>query len=185
MCRRRDCNNCTTFSSTDHDIRAVVQVVADSVLMVLTGDDGFTSEHMLALEMGYRGQLSSSLAVDAAAYHNRYHDLQNTELSFSELDLTMSPPQLPVRVANEAKATSYGLELSVDWQIGIVEAPIELFGSDRLIGRVVVRSEVIMGQGLGGSDTLLGVEHQHLLQQVDSCKQVLVKFLRRRGNIVD
>ena len=103
-----------TPSRADHGIHAVFRVVADSVLMVLQGDRSFSSESVVALEMGYRGQLAGSLAVDAATYHNRYYDLQTNELG--PADLSRTPPELPLLVGNLARARSHGLELGVDWQ---------------------------------------------------------------------
>ena len=103
-----------TPSRADHDIHAVFRVVADSILMVLQGDRSFSSESVVALEMGYRGQLAGALALDAAGYYNRYHDLQTNELG--PADLSRTPPELPLLVGNLARASSHGLELGVDWQ---------------------------------------------------------------------
>lgn len=55
----------------------------------------------------------------------------------------------------------------VDGQIGVVEAPVELLLGDGLIGGVVVRSQVLVGQSLGGCYPLLGIEHEHALQEVN------------------
>lgn len=107
-----------TPSRSDHGIRAVVSVVADSILTVLSGAESFTSERVLAAELGYRGRLSQTLAIDAAGYHNQYRDLQTNELSFADLDLSRRPAELPARVGNLADATSIGLELGINWQGG-------------------------------------------------------------------
>ncbi|MFH1568142.1 MAG: TonB-dependent receptor [Gemmatimonadota bacterium] len=106
-----------TPSRADHGIRAVVRVVADSLLLVLRGDPSFVPEHMLALDAGYRGQLSPGVAVDLAVFANRYGDLQTNELDFSAVDPAAHPPEIYARVANEAEALSAGLEAGADWQV--------------------------------------------------------------------
>jgi hypothetical protein len=55
----------------------------------------------------------------------------------------------------------------VDWQVSIVERPVKLLLSHRLIGRVVVWRKVFVRKGLCCCDALLGVEDQHSLEEVD------------------
>ena len=57
----------------------------------------------------------------------------------------------------------------VNWEIGVVEAPVKLLLGDRLVCRVMVRSEVLVRQGVRGRYPLLGVEYKHALKKVDSC----------------
>lgn len=45
--------------------------------------------------------------------------------------------------------------------------PVELGIGDRLVGGVVVWGQVWVRQGVGGGDSLVGVENKHFLQQVD------------------
>lgn len=47
-------------------------------------------------------------------------------------------------------------------QIGIVERPIKLLLCNRLVGRVVVRGQVRVGEGLLRSDALLRIEDEHV-----------------------
>lgn len=57
----------------------------------------------------------------------------------------------------------------VDRQIGVVEAPVKLLLRHGLVGRVVVRRQVLVGQRLLRRYPLLGVEDEHPFQQVDGC----------------
>jgi hypothetical protein len=56
---------------------------------------------------------------------------------------------------------------SVDGKVGIVKAPVEYLGGGGLIGRVVVRSQVLVSETVSSGDTLAGVKDQHLFQQVE------------------
>lgn len=55
----------------------------------------------------------------------------------------------------------------VNWQIGIIKAPVELDLSNRLVCWVMVRRKVLVRQRLGSCYPLLGVEDQHALEKVD------------------
>lgn len=66
---------------------------------------------------------------------------------------------------------------SVHWQIGVVEAPVELLLSHGLIGGVMVRGEVVVRERLGGRYSLLGVEDEHPLQEVDSRRVGILKLV--------
>ena len=58
----------------------------------------------------------------------------------------------------------------VDWQISVVEVPVELGLRDGLVSGVVVWREVWVCERLSRGDTLLGVEHEHALKQVDGIR---------------
>jgi hypothetical protein len=60
----------------------------------------------------------------------------------------------------------------IDWQVGIIERPIELLLSLGFIGGIVVGGEVRVGQSVGSSDTCTGVEDEHALEQLDGCVNV-------------
>lgn len=60
----------------------------------------------------------------------------------------------------------------INGQIGIVETPVELLIGHRLIGGVVVGREVVISQGVGRGDTLLGVKNQHSLEKFDGCTDI-------------
>jgi len=107
-----------TPSRADHGLRAVLGVLGDSLLAVLRGDESFGSEHVVAFEAGYRGTLSRSLSVDAAAHRTYYDHLLTNEPLFAERDLSLSPPQMPLAMANLGEATSHGLEAALEWRGG-------------------------------------------------------------------
>lgn len=60
----------------------------------------------------------------------------------------------------------------VHGQVGIVKAPVKLLLGHGLVAGVVVRREVLVRESLGRRYPLLGVEHQHALEQVNSYNKV-------------
>jgi len=65
-------------------------------------------------------------------------------------------------------------------QIGVIETPVELLIGHGLIGGVVVRSEVVISQGVGRGDTLLGVENQHPLEKLDGSRISVLELVLQR-----
>lgn len=55
----------------------------------------------------------------------------------------------------------------VDWEIGIVEAPIELLSGDGFVGWVVVGSNVFVLETFSGVYSLSRIEDQHLLEECE------------------
>jgi hypothetical protein len=70
------------------------------------------------------------------------------------------------RIRSKAELTNLPC---IDWEVGIIERPIELLFSDGLISGVVVWSEIFVSQCFVSPDPLLRVEHKHLLEEVDGC----------------
>lgn len=66
----------------------------------------------------------------------------------------------------------------VDGQVGVVEAPVERLGRDGLVGRVVVRREVLVREGLRRVDALARVKDEHLLEQVERLRVGAAELLR-------
>jgi len=58
----------------------------------------------------------------------------------------------------------------VDWQVSVVEAPVELLFRFRLVRRVVIWRDVFMCESFGGSYPFPGIEDEHLVQKVKRCK---------------
>ncbi|MEW6235037.1 MAG: TonB-dependent receptor [Candidatus Omnitrophota bacterium] len=82
------------------------------------GDRDFTSENLIAYEMGYRCLASERLTLDAAAFYNDYHDLINTSLG--TLIYEDSPTKhfiLPLYADNQMKGEIYGGELTADCRL--------------------------------------------------------------------
>jgi len=77
-------------------------------LVVLSGNDQFKSESVIAYEVGYRALLSRQVIVSLALFHNEYKDIRST--SFTPATL------LPFYFENNLYGESQGLELSLNYQ---------------------------------------------------------------------
>ena len=51
----------------------------------------------------------------------------------------------------------------VGLDLNVIEAPIKLFSSDGLVGRIVIFCEVGMRERFGGSYSVPGIKDQHLI----------------------
>lgn len=94
-----------------HDSSSIVSRIIpfepSPLIINLNGSDQFESEQLTAVELGYRIQPAEHLSLDLAVFHNRYNSLATFELS----NLTT------IVIDNNRKATSYGLELAVNWRV--------------------------------------------------------------------
>lgn len=77
---------------------------------VLIGDENFTSEEVIAYELGYRTILSSVLSADTAIFYNEYDSLRSFTDDF------LNPQTLPVRFVNDGAGRTHGVELTVRWE---------------------------------------------------------------------
>jgi iron complex outermembrane recepter protein len=77
-------------------------------LVVLSGNDEFKSESVIAYEIGYRALLSSHMIVSLALFHNEYKDIRST--SFTPTTV------LPFYFENNLYGESQGLELHLNYQ---------------------------------------------------------------------
>lgn len=126
-----------TPSPADRDVTAdtLIQGVASlpnlplPVIARVSGDKHFDSEKLLAYELGYRMQLTESLALDAAAFYNDYDDARGSDIGEpvcdpSGIPLSSNPLCLfsaqrvvvPFSIENIPSATSYGFEVAADWR---------------------------------------------------------------------
>lgn len=82
------------------------------VFVRLLGDSSFETEHSLVYESGYRGQLSSYLSADIAAFYNSYPNLESFEpgAPFPEADRLI----VPLRAANGTEGHVAGVEVGSD-----------------------------------------------------------------------
>ena len=76
----------------------------------ILGDEYFTSEEVIAYELGYRTILSSQLSADVAAFYNEYDELRAFSDNFA------NPQSLPIRFVNEGAGRTQGLELTLRWE---------------------------------------------------------------------
>ena len=87
-------------------------------IVALAGNRDVEAEDLLAWELGYRGQWTSSLAVDLAAFYNRYRNLVTVDPGDPFLEAEPSPLHvvLPLVGGNRMRGESYGVELAADWR---------------------------------------------------------------------
>lgn len=92
-----------TPSRIDHDFA----VPANATL--LAGTSTFTSETLIAYELGYRAQLGDKVSGSVSTYYNDYSKLRS---------LTPTPPfGFPIAIQNNLEGETYGLEVSADYQM--------------------------------------------------------------------
>jgi iron complex outermembrane recepter protein len=82
------------------------------------GNSNFTSEELIAYELGYRFQPISRLTFDLAGFYNSYGNLRLSTTGSPIMVMNSSSPYLilPLSVANGDSAETYGVELAVDWK---------------------------------------------------------------------
>lgn len=87
------------------------------ILATFQGSHNFTSEKLIAYELGYRHQFSPQASVDISGFVNDYSQLR--DFSFGALSLSSGLPKQflwPLLGNNHASALTYGFELSADWR---------------------------------------------------------------------
>jgi iron complex outermembrane receptor protein len=92
-------------SRFDSDLR----FTGGNPFVLLQGSPAFQSENVVATEAGYRVRLANVVAVDVATFVNDYNDLRSEEPS-------VTPPGIPLTLANRLLATTGGVEVAVDYQ---------------------------------------------------------------------
>lgn len=75
----------------------------------LGGNSTFQSETVIAYELGYRAQLGRKVSASVSAFYNDYNDLRSLGLT--------GGTSLPAIFQNNLGGETYGVELSVDYQI--------------------------------------------------------------------
>ena len=102
------------ITTVDSHIASQPLPTGGSALVAIRGNPDLGSEVVVSRELGYRGQLAPSFSLDAALFHNSYDGVVARELGA----LTFNPyPVLPVNFNNNLKGTTYGFELSSNWQV--------------------------------------------------------------------
>ncbi len=82
---------------------------APPYLAVLKGSPNFTSESVIAYELGYRAQLNSKFTASISSFYNDYNDVRSTSFTPNTL--------LPFFFANNVEGHTYGLEFSGNYQV--------------------------------------------------------------------
>ncbi len=116
-----------TPSRGDHDVRLIPEIYPPDnpihpspypVFSILEGSDDFTSEEMLAYELGYRLQATDWLSLDLAGFYNVYDRLRTSE--FGLLTIEDEPPPrhffVPTFLDNKMDGETYGFELAATVQ---------------------------------------------------------------------
>ena len=110
-------NDVLLNTKTLEQIPGTSTVLPFPVLAQLSGSSQFTSEKLIAYELGYRRQLSSQASVDIATFFNDYSQLK--DLAFGSLSLHSGFPAhfvLPLTLNNKASGQTYGVEIAGDWR---------------------------------------------------------------------
>lgn len=110
-------NDVRLNTRTLEQIPGTSTVLPFPVLAQLSGSSQFSSEKLMAYELGYRRQLNTQASVDIATFFNDYSQLR--DLSFGALSLHSGFPTyflLPVGLNNKASGQTYGVEIAGDWR---------------------------------------------------------------------
>lgn len=94
-----------TPSRIDHDLTEGTP----PYLVILKGGSDFTSEALIAYELGYRAQVSSKFTASVSTFYNQYNDVRST--SFTPATI------LPLYFANNLEGDTYGMEFSGNYQV--------------------------------------------------------------------
>jgi iron complex outermembrane recepter protein len=94
-----------TPSRIDHDLSEG----SPPYFVILKGGADFTSETVLAYELGYRAQLNSKLSTSVSSFYNQYDRVRSTSITPGTL--------LPFFFANNLEGHTYGVEFSGDYQV--------------------------------------------------------------------
>jgi iron complex outermembrane receptor protein len=94
-----------TPSRIDHDLSQGTP----PYLVLLEGGADFTSEAVIAYELGYRAQLNSTFTASVSGFYNEYDDVRST--SFTPTTI------LPLYFANNIQGDTYGVEFGGNFQV--------------------------------------------------------------------
>lgn len=102
-----------TPSRIDRDLSQPTGLPAPFPSSILNGNPDFSSETVIAYEVGYRAQLASKGTVSVATFYNSYDDIRST---------TPSAPGFPsfgfpLTFENNLEGDTYGVELSSTYQV--------------------------------------------------------------------
>jgi iron complex outermembrane receptor protein len=98
-----------TPSRIDHDLVEPTGFPSFLPQSLLTGTTAFTSETLIAYEVGYRAQLGDKVSGSISTYYNDYSKIRSTTPS--------SPFGFPIYLQNNLEGETYGVEVSADYQM--------------------------------------------------------------------
>lgn len=114
-----------TPSRLEHDANLTLLVAPPSsalplpVRAVLVANQDFTSEELLAYELGYRQQWHSGVTLDTTVFHNDYDNLATTTIQpFQVITNGVEPNHLllPFTLTNDTSGDVYGFETALRWK---------------------------------------------------------------------
>lgn len=97
-----------TPSRIDHDLAEPTGLPPGLPQSLLTGTTAFTSETLIAYEVGYRTQLGDKVSGSISTYYNDYSKIRSTTPSV--------PFGFPIYLQNNLEGETYGVEVSADYQ---------------------------------------------------------------------
>ncbi len=103
-----------TPSRLDRDLHEPTGLPAPFVQSVLNGSDEFSSETLIAYELGYRAQWTSVFTTNIATFYNHYDHVRSFTPSVPTVFSFGLP--FPLVSANNLKGETHGLELSGTYQ---------------------------------------------------------------------
>lgn len=103
-----------TPSRADDDI-VLNQITATPGLRTrILGNHDFSSEKLMAYEVGYRFRPVPRVSLDVSAFYNVYDDLRSLE----PLGFSPGPPAVATfGIANQLRGETYGFEFAPSWQV--------------------------------------------------------------------
>ncbi len=129
----------------ERDIAADVTNPAGNPIGRLLGNPDFTSEKLLASELGYRWQALDTLSFDLAIFHNRYKDLASLEIEAPFINPRDGRTVIPVVNRNLTEGEAQGAEVLVTflpmprWRLSATYSYLDLsldpHGQDQNRGR--------------------------------------------------
>ncbi len=107
-----------TPSRTEDTGRINVTASAGPVLLTKFGSNDYGSEELLALELGYRGQLRKDFYFDIATFAHVYENLLTQERQSPFVETTPAPAHtvVPFVVDNLGSGEIFGVELFANWK---------------------------------------------------------------------
>ncbi len=88
------------------------------VIEAVYGSQEFQSEDLIAYEVGYRVQVSSTFSADVATFYNNYTNLRTAEPGTPFVEGSPTPTDLviPFVASNKMSGGTYGIEPYFDWK---------------------------------------------------------------------
>jgi iron complex outermembrane receptor protein len=107
-----------TPSRVEEDLQLTALITPNPLTFVrVIGDRGFSTEHLLGYEVGYRSLVKPKLNLDIAAFYNNYDHLLSIEpgVPFSETSPAPAHVIVPFFFGNGLMGDTAGFEIAPDW----------------------------------------------------------------------